>query len=596
MDSVLALGDDSVFGCSLCFPDVFCDCLEGGMGSVVELFAFSNESVVENWVRSAVDFWNCENAGLDKVVLLGSESGVLGRPFGKEMEDCCQFSGDEKNDGNEWSFPLRMGPWKGLNVGFYSLFREEKWNTVFSSFSLMDSFEYNRLALYRQMAKDMSGGSDASVFYRFLLWCFNNGVFIHPHLRARRQLSAYRDHCFFVAERVPRLTPLLAIPECLLLGFQPICFPSSGTNSSTDQRFQSSLLTQENELEFLQKSLGLDGKHHTAQEVKEKNVEECKKCCSTESSSAEGDMCSFFFSSLNMMVSEVVTARGSSLTDKRYIFADMLSKVRTVYNAPFFDPSVVLGKGEGNINYSLSSLAEPGVSSVCPSVTAVEDRVGGNASTSNCSSTSTSAKSHVEVPGPCGRDCPSAEGNTSPTLSSSLSDVLLQMIRNYIDAGPFSQKIPKDDIRWIVSVCLAHSSPLTIGTTTSIGMIPLVHLFPHGGTKTNSYLISRRREGSALRLAQGILAHCGVDFSHDHDGKWIYVVPARDLAPGEEVWIQAMAPACDADIEAEQMWRLSCGAAPEAYISSAQIEKKREELFEEMIRRGGVENSNSKIM
>ncbi|EPY26938.1 hypothetical protein STCU_06003 [Strigomonas culicis] len=168
-----------------------------------------------------------------------------------------------------------------------------------------------------------------------------------------------------------------------------------------------------------------------------------------------------------------------------------------------------------------------------------------------------------------------------------LADVLLQMIRNYINGGPLVNKLSRDELQWAVSVCLSHATPLQIHTLQSIGIIPLVHLFPHGGTQTNSYVIARNaREKSAAKMAAFFRDTFGYDFSAQHSGRWIYVVCDRELRAGDEVCLQAMAPVCDRDSEAEQMWRLSCGTAPSEYMASSAVARRQLQLTQEIIDKG----------
>lgn len=469
-----------------------------------------------------------------------------------------------------------------------------EWSSLLSSLYLMQGLERVRFPLYRQMATDMQSGSDYSVYCNLMNWCLKNSVFIHPHVFVRREPSIFRDYRFYVAENVHRLTPLLAIPESLLLGFQAVAVPTSTNDRCNDTLLQRNALDEKDGNDNVVSSVGVNG--GDVRNVEESND---KKKAGSSCASSEADMCSFFFSSLNMMVSSIISAKGSSLTDRRYAFADFLSKVRTVYNAPYFDASVVLQsptESERPRQVPSSGSSEPArFSTPCLATKVLDSQdVGSEASQPGSSPL-------IEVSGlQEGQNSlhvsstheSNEKSDTPPLPTTSLADVLLQMIRNYVDAGPFTQKIPKDDIRWMVSVCLAHSTPLTIGDMASIGIIPLVHLFPHGGEKTNSFVVARRQKNSAVRMAKGIAAYCGLDFTRDQDAKWVYLVPERDLAQGEEVCVQALAPACDSDSEAEQMWRLSCGAAPQAYITSAQIEEKRKHLLEEMIRRG-TEHSSS---
>lgn len=342
----------------------------------------------------------------------------------------------------------------------------------------------HRRRLYLRIADDLSHLADAHYFYRFMMWCHDHQLFVHPSVRVHRRRSSYRDHAFIVAEDVPRLTPLLAIPESLVIGFKN---PDGSDADGSDGR--NALHDAAREKEFHKQNVG-------------------------ESSNA--DICEFFFASLGMIVSDLVAARNSALTDKRSLFANLLGKMQTIQNAPYFGDDVIFDAKE-----------------------------------------------------------------------TCLADILLQMIRNYVNGGPLANKLPQDEVRWAVSVCLSHSTPLSIGTKNSIGIIPIVHLFPHGGAETNSFVVARSgRAHGAESMAAFFAETTGYDFSLAHGGRWIYVVPARDLAAGEEIRLQAMAPACARDSEAEQMWRLSCGSVPESFMSSVEMMRTQISLQSEITKRG----------
>ncbi|SCU67560.1 uncharacterized protein TEOVI_000809400 [Trypanosoma equiperdum] len=335
----------------------------------------------------------------------------------------------------------------------------------------------HRRALYLHHAKHLSQYSDAHDYYRLMMWCHDQHIFIHPTVRIHRRPSPYRDHAFVVTEDVDRLTPLFAIPEALAIGFKDT---SEAENNLRDE---------EREKEF--------NKLNTGEQ-------------------SDADICQFFFDSLGMIVSDLITSIGSPLTDPRWAFAELLGRVRSMKNAPYFEDDVVLD---------------------------------------------------AEATG--------------------LADVLLQMIRNYINGGPLVGKVDRAQLRWAVSICLSHSTPLVIGATRSIGIIPMVHLFPHGGKNTNSLVVARTsQQSSATRMAAYFARHHQYDFMCEQDGKWIYVVPARALRAGEEICMQTMAPVCGKDSEAEKMWRLSCGTPPEDYVPSAAVAHQQDIITNELIRKG----------
>jgi len=339
----------------------------------------------------------------------------------------------------------------------------------------------HRRRLYSQLARDLAPPSSAQYFYKLMMWCHDCSIFIHPCVRVHCHHSEYREHVFTVQEDVPRLTPLLAIPECLAIGFR---------DSAADPAERNNLYDEKREKEFNALNSG---------------------------ESSDTDICQFFFSSLGMIVEDLITAQSSALTDRRYVFADSLSKVQSLLNAPYFDDSVVFDPNE-----------------------------------------------------PC------------------LADVLLQMIRNYINGGPLVNKVTRERLQWAVSVCLSHSTPLSIGANKSIGIIPVVHLFPHGGTATNSFVIARSgaKSDAAAHMSSFFRRRFGFDFGALYAGKWIYVVPDRALRAGEEIHLQAMAPVCDRDSEAEQMWRLSCGAVPPHFQTSSEVATRQSRLSQEIERAG----------
>lgn len=340
----------------------------------------------------------------------------------------------------------------------------------------------HRRRLYKQYAMSLSLMADTHSFYQLMMWCHDHHIFLHPSIRIERQRTAYRDHAFFVTEDVERLTPLLAIPEDLVIGFKDAntdAISSAGAD-------RNNLYDPKREAEF-----------HAL-------------------NSGDADVCEFFFSSLGMIVSDLITAKSSALTDPRFLFAELLGKVPTIQNAPYFEDDVVFDSTE-----------------------------------------------------------------------LSLADVLLQMIRNYLNGGPLVNKVPRQDLQWAVSVCLSHSTPLSIGAVRSIGIVPMVHLFPHGGTSTNAYLIARTsRSRAAERMLHFFQHQFGWDFSRHGNGRWIYVVPDRRLVAGEEIRLQAMAPVCDRDGEAEQMWRMTCGSVPSDYKNTADVFLRQQAITEEVLEKG----------
>lgn len=355
-------------------------------------------------------------------------------------------------------------------------------NSAFENKLLVHAMHRRRL--YKQYALDLSFLADTHPYYQLMMWCHDYHLFVHPAVQVARHRTAFRDHVFRVTQDVAALTPLLAIPEHLVIGFQ-----DANTESGADDGDRNNLYDATREAEFHKLNTG---------------------------DNSDADVCRFFFASLGMIVSDLITARSSPLTDPRHLFAELLGKVSTLQNAPYFDDDVVLNPNE-----------------------------------------------------PC------------------LADVLLQMIRNYINGGPLVNKVPPDDLRWAVSVSLSHSTPLSIGAVRSIGIVPVVHLFPHGGTATNAYVVARTsRDRCAEKMNTFFRQTFHYNFESQGQVRWIFVVPERSLKAGEEICLQAMAPVCEKDSEAAQMWRLSCGTAPESYMSSADMYTRQAAVTQAIITQG----------
>lgn len=174
---------------------------------------------------------------------------------------------------------------------------------------------------------------------------------------------------------------------------------------------------------------------------------------------------------------------------------------------------------------------------------------------------------------------------------TALADVLLQMIRNYVAGGPMVGQVDRDVLKWAVSVCLSHSTPLTLGDKNSIGIIPIVHLLPHGGHDSNCVVIARTaRKDAGKKMAHFFRQQFGLGFdmfaSPAEDLKWVYLVPTRDLSAGEEILTQAMAPVCNRETEASHMWKLSCGVAPEDSMPTATLSALQSQTARTIVSRG----------
>ena len=309
----------------------------------------------------------------------------------------------------------------------------------------------------RERADDYNDGeflpaAGTHAVYRFALWCHEHDVFMHPSIQIRRQSTLFRDYRFYcTSEQFQQHYPLMVIPEKLLIGFK---------DPSVDQP----------EMGFRENVDGSDG-----------------------GLSDESDVCSFFFTALGLLISDLLSALNSARTDHRHFFANSLHRTRTLYNAPYLD-NVVFDRND-----------------------------------------------------------------------TCLADVVLQMINNFISSGPLTGKVSRPELCWAISLSLSHSTPMAFASKApSIGIIPLVHLFPHGGKSTNCVVLANRGDRSAKQMEKYF--HC--KFSLDFDPKSLFVVPLQKtgLKSGQEVAMQPMAPICNLDLEKDEevdyMWKLSCGSPP----------------------------------
>lgn len=142
-----------------------------------------------------------------------------------------------------------------------------------------------------------------------------------------------------------------------------------------------------------------------------------------------------------------------------------------------------------------------------------------------------------------------------------LAEVVLQMVHNFVQSGPLTGKVERDLLNWAVSVSMSHSTPLAIAGRRTIGIVPVLHLFRHGGVAMNAGIMARKTDADERRL-QALFGATSPELTLDPQTRYVYVVAARDLAPGDEVCLQAMAPVCNRTEEADHMWRLTSGGPP----------------------------------
>ena len=183
------------------------------------------------------------------------------------------------------------------------------------------------------------------------------------------------------------------------------------------------------------------------------------------------------------------------------------------------------------------------------------------------------------------QNAPYLSGTTFDPSGVCLADVLLQMLHNYIQSGPLTGRVSRDELCWAISISLSHSTPLAIGTKKSIGIVPVLHMFPHGGSRTNAVLVTKTEDvSSSAHLQHFFHTRFGMNFAKkgSTDGM-LWLVPVRDLRAGEEVCVQAMAPVCTAEDESEHMWRLSCGTKPVDNLESSQVAQLQHETTQKII-------------
>jgi hypothetical protein len=348
------------------------------------------------------------------------------------------------------------------------------------------------LKIFSRPFATMSGGAAGSsiatsgvvagvhAMYRFALWCSKNQIYLHPSVKMRHSPSLFRDHRFYLGcEAIPRHCPLVAIPEGLVIGYK------DATKDSP-------------EIEFRKPAEEPTTSSNSATDPSKDDQE---------------DICSFFFTSLGLLISDLLVALNSKETDLRHFFAFSLHRLRTLQNAPYLD-NVVFDRNE-----------------------------------------------------------------------TCLADVVLQMVRNFINAGPLSGKVSRQELLWATSVAMSHSTPLSFGTRSpSIGILPLIHMFPHGGKQTNCVLLANRGSKSAERIQQTIQQQ----FSFQFPPETIFVVPFRSIRPYAEVALQPMAPCCNLDASnvdesTERMWILSCGADPKEGLSAAQLAAVEDQVYSRFV-------------
>ena len=163
----------------------------------------------------------------------------------------------------------------------------------------------------------------------------------------------------------------------------------------------------------------------------------------------------------------------------------------------------------------------------------------------------------------CLQNAPYIETSAFSTTSDepSMAEVSHQMIHNYIQSGPLTGKVDRNELLSALSLSLSHSTALKIGDAAALGIIPLVHMLPHGEHELNAVLMaspSTARENDAVHAY--FKEHCPVTGGFSRDTQYIYVIATQHIEAGHQIATQPMAPACGVD--AADMWKLASGAPP----------------------------------
>lgn len=437
----------------------------------------------------------------------------------------------------------------------------------------LPSSDRRAFACQQLCAAPMTHYADNHYLSDLLQWCAERNVFIHPALEIRHERSAYRDFAFRLKFPVPRHTPLIAVPEELVIGFKEDV-DSFDRNALFDAQKETNFFkaNHQSEMRVVKGSNG---------EVQLPPILSNAGAGGEDASpSSDADICDFFFYCLGTIVADLVTAQSSQLTDGRHAFAKNLTRIRTLQNAPYLPDNIVFasqkkekdeGKAAGGKEQSSSPTRSDNSSAKKDETTRLSKAALGtplkqsdasknvNGGQTTSTPTAASVASFSSLPplihtpsarrqheqqtikreateisgsGEAEADANSAlklgsqqegvrslgDGSSSSSANHSdregddpdapiklpasavaateeeeccLADILLQMIRNYLNGGPLVGKVAREDLMAAVSMCLSHSTPLIVGPRRSIGIVPLVHLFPHGGLKTNAVVVAR---------------------------------------------------------------------------------------------------------
>lgn len=221
------------------------------------------------------------------------------------------------------------------------------------------------------------------------------------------------------------------------------------------------------------------------------------------------DVCKFFFDSLSLLVNDCISAQNNSSSDTRHLFSSiLLSGTRTLKNAPYL-----------------------------------------------------SDKDFAVV----GQACP-------------LAEAFRYMVQNFVDNGPLSGKVERPLLQTAVSLALSHATVLPMKISRSVdnfgnlirggmnstkiesapgglGIVPWLHMLPHGGQILNAVAISVSSV-DVLDFAKWIheqVPESGLFFPTSSSSSsrvlkdqfkngFVFLAAAEDIGPNEEVCTQMMAP------------------------------------------------------
>lgn len=361
----------------------------------------------------------------------------------------------------------------------------------------------------------MQLAADSNGLQQLAQWSADSGIFLHPDIEFVRGATEYRDYRCRVKSSalVPDLTPLIIVPVSCVLGFMD---PMDEAEKKDMMKGTATAA-----------GVAIENKNLASQQSGAAGA-----ACSSSSSASpmdddattqHEDACKYFFDSLSLIVNDCIVAAGNSTAaDRRHVFASqLLYGTRTLKNAPYL-----------------------------------------------------SDRDFAVV----GQSCP-------------LAEALRHMVHNFVDNGPLSGKVERVQLQSAVSLALSHStvladvtvkrevdhmggllrgagteivvdpsasavaallsadtsgkSPRPPSARSGVGIIPWLHLLPHGGGQLNAVTLSFSSKQAAAAsdwIAEQLPAMAS-PFARRHlKNGFFMLVACEDIGPGEEVCAQTMAP------------------------------------------------------